>query len=117
MKKLSKGDWAVIIITAVCFLWVGFCIHGLIFKPEIVIEPFVDTEEVLQLHKSNDSISALNKAYKAKLDSAGIVIENLMILQAKNHDKTGKKIKEITELTAISRQRYLDSLWTSAGIK
>lgn len=109
MKKLSRRDWAILIICAVCFLTIGFAVAR-IFQPEPVENLPPDVSKYLltidSLKTRNSELSTNTVLLKVRFDS-------LSNVKAINHEKLSHVISNTRTLTPIASKRYMDSIFAA----
>lgn len=114
MKKLSNRDWAILTISAIVFITIGWSIKGICFKP---IPIYVENPVNIQLKKSNDSLDACVVFRDSLLKESAkrqALCDSALI---NNNRQFKKEYEKIKNFTPEFRAHYVDSVLRGAGIR
>ncbi len=114
--KPNKSDWIIIIAVLAIGWFIGY-IHGHHISPPQNDRVEFD-KKIQKITRRDDSLRAVNNFFwQAKFDSAFSVVNIRVNNIEKNHNKANNEIKQINRFTNVTRNAYLDSLWSATGLK
>lgn len=113
MKKLSKRDWAILIVLVICLLPVGIAI-GRMSKETVVITPPYNTTAA---DLSRDSLIKLKEDADKEITRLHKENDSLKGLKVINHINVNYHVGKIKIFTPSSRRRWADSVFRAEGIR
>jgi len=114
MKKLSKRDWAILIVLVICLLPVGIAIGRLTKETPVVETPPFNTNVA---DFSRDSLIKLKEASDKEIARLHKENDSLKGLKAINHINVNHHAGKIKIFTPNSRRRWADSVFRAEGIR
>ena len=109
MKKPSHRDLAILAISAICFIVIGFAISR-IFTPTPIINQQPDVSKYIF---TIDSLKVCNSNLETKTLLLKVRIDSINNAKEINHSNLNHNVAKTKTFTPTASKRYMDSLFAA----
>jgi hypothetical protein len=107
MKTPSRRDIGLLLVSAVCFMAIGWAIKS-IFTPKPVQNFPID---LTPYNRAIDSLKALNSEKDTKILLLKVRFDSLNIAKEINHSNLNHNVAKTRTFTPTASKRYMDSVY------